>query len=572
MSDYKNFTETDFEKIKDSLKTYLQAQDELKDYNFEGSAMTVLLNVLAYNTQYNAYYGNMLASEKFLNRAQKRKSVVELANNYGYVPYSAKSAKAYLSFELTVSSGYNSTITIPKDTKFTSVVDGIEYTFYTTKRTTIKPQEGIYQITDLEVAEGRHFTHRFLVDGTTKFFTIPNTNVDIDRVQVFVKSSPSTNESTQYSYYENITDITSSSLVYFIQETDNGKYEIYFGDNVLGKNVSVGNQVIVDYYVCSGSSGNYISQFIFDDSIDNVVAITQIAATKSIGGAEQEPIESIKLSTKKSYRSQNRAVVVDDFIDKIRSIAPNIKDVIVWGGEDEIPKQYGKVFYSAIFDDFSTISSNQDTKIKRQLQQEYMVKGITPEFSQPIYSNLIIDVSLKVKNTTTQSTKEILSSVVSAITTEYTEMLNKFGVEIYESILESYINQSNSAITSSTTRFKMYRKFQDALTSDTTNNIMFPQDMVADSFVSDTFKYQGTNYKLVSNNSVVYLKNLSTESITSVGTASSNYVTIQNPKTLYNMMLESSPSFHITPMDSDIIVTKNNIIKLESSDIEITVQ
>lgn len=572
MSDYKNFTETDFEKIKNSLKTYLQSQDKLKDYNFDGSGMTVLLNILAYNTQYNAYYGNMLASEKFLNRAQKRKSVVELANNYGYVPYSAKSAKSYLSFNINVVSGYNSIITIPKDTKFVSVVDDVEYQFFTTKNTAIQPQAGTYSVSNLEVAEGRKFTHRFSVDAASKFYTIPNANVDIDRISVYVKSSPSVNEMTEYSYYENINNIDSESTVYFIQETDNSRYEIYFGDGVLGKELSIGNQIIIEYYVCSGSSGNYISDFSLEDSIDSVVSIGQISATSSLGGAEQESIESIKLSTKKSYRSQNRAVVTDDFYDKIKSIIPDIKDVIVWGGEEETPKQYGKVFYSVVFDDFSTLSVTQDSRIKRELQTNYMVKGITPEFSSPRYSNLEIDISIKLKSSSSLTTQEVISLATSGVMEEYSPILNSFGVGVYESIVESYINNLSTSITSSTVRFRMYKKFTDAFISNTTNSITFPVIGKRDSFYSGVFTFQGINYQLITSNDVVYLKNLLNLSETSVGTYSLDTVTIQNSQLLYSMMIGTSPNLYISPLDSDIIITKNNIVKLESSDIEVTIQ
>lgn len=573
MSDYKNFTETDFEKIKESLKTYLQSQDTLKDYNFDGAALSMLLNVLAYNTQYNAYYGNMLASEKFLNRAQKRKSVVELANNYGYVPYSAKSAKSYLSFDIEVPSGFSSAIIIPKNTKFVSSVDDIQYSFYTTTTSIVAPINGEYSVSNIEVAEGRHFTHKFNVDGTSKFYTIPNKNVDMDRLTVYVKSSSGIDDSLaeEYSFYENISDVTNKSTVYFTQETDSGKYEIYFGDGVLGKSLAVGNQIVIDYYICSGSSANFISDFGYDDVISNIINIRNISATTSFGGAEQESIESIKISTKKSYRSQNRAVVADDFLDKIRNIVPNIKDVMVWGGEDETPKQYGKVFYSAIFDDFSSISKSQDIQIKKQLKDNYMVKGITPEFVTPSYSNIIFNTKVKVIPSTANTSGLIKSDILTSIV-DYGTNLNKFGASLYESIIEGTINTSNKNIISNTTRFQLYVNTNENLPTPTVSKIQYPVDIVPSSFYSSDFIYQGTIYNLYGvDGGAVYLKNKSTNIDTQIGSINGSVLYLTASETLYNM-ISDNVKLYATPVDTDIIVTKNNIIRLLAEDVEIEIQ
>lgn len=574
MADYKNFTETDFEKIKDSLKTYLQSQDKLKDYNFDGSTITMLLNILSYNTQYSAYYGNMLASEKFLNRAQKRKSVVELANNYGYVPYSTKSSTAYLTFNLNVVYGYTSSIVIPKNTKFTANVNDVEYQFYTTKSTTVQPVNGVYTVTDLEIAEGRYFKYKFAVDGSSKFFTLPNKGVDTNRLTVGVKttSSESDNLAVEYIFYNSILDIDSSSLVYFIQETDNEKYEIYFGDGILGKSLSVGNQVIVEYYVASGEDANNIQRFTLDDDIENTTSISNLTVTPSFGGASLESINSVKLSTKQSYKSQNRAVISSDFIDKIRLIVPNITDVMVWGGEEEQPKQYGKVFYSVVFDDNSTLSATQDTQIRRQLKSDYMVKGITPEFSPPKYSNIVIDVNTKILSNSSQSANEIKSDIVQGIITEYSPILTKFDADIYESLFENYVNNLNKNIIASVSRFSIYRTVADSFTSNTTNEVVFPVNFEQSSFYSDTFTYSGLNYQLYSVGDIVYLKKLIDDTSVVAGTLTSNSFVIKSPATLYEMIGATTTKFYVTPSDMDILISKNNILKLNVEDIKVTIQ
>lgn len=569
MSEFKNFTETDFEKIKDSLKTYLKSQDKLKDYNFEGSALTTLLNILAYNTQYNAYYGNMLASEKFINRAQKRKSITELANNYGYVPYSAKSARAHLSFDVEPVSGYTGKIVIPKNTKFTASVNDITYSFLTTEEYVSTNNK----VSNLEVAEGKYFQHKFLVDSVTKFYQIPNKNVDISRLKVLVKqsSSDADNLAEEYFYFDSITEATPESKIYYIQESEESKHEVYFGDNVLGKSPNVGNEIVIQYYTCSGVDANNIREFSLDEEISNVDSIRNLDATTSIGGKNQESIDSIRFTSKQRYKSQNRAVIDTDFYDKLKSIIPDLVDISVWGGEDNIPKQYGKVFYTGIFSDFTTLSVSQDTMVRKELMKSYMVKGITPEFVRPKFSNIKFNISVKRIPNSSDSQQVIESDIKTKVQQFYGNILNKFDAEIYESLFEGFVNSTNKNILASTLDIVLYKNLQDELTTATTNMVEFPVVMQDNSFFSETFTYGVQNYKLVSTNKVVNMVRVDNSAIVSrIGTLTDTTFNITDPVNFYDIVGGKSILVYITPKSRDVVVSRRDILKLAIEDIGVS--
>lgn len=496
---YKNFTETDFEEIKNSLKTYLRNQDTLKDFDFEGAAINVLLNLLAYNTQYNAYYLNMMASEKFISHAQKRESVVGLANNIGYVPRSRKSSTAIVSFTVTPDGGFTDPITLPKDLTFTSTIDGITYDFLTTTThvATISG-DGKYYFTDIELKQGRKFTHKYLVDQNTKFYTLPNIGIDTDRLTVTLKSSPLASSGDVFTKFDNFTQLTDTSQVFFVQETYNQLYEIYFGDGVVGIAPQPGNQIVVDYYVCSGDESNGARTFVLDDEVSGIDSIEFTEITAAYGGADIEGIESVRLSAPSNYVTQNRAVVAADYETIIKRIAPDVAFVNVWGGEDANPPQYGKVFISVMGEGGVIVTQTVKDQIKNELRQFYTIMSIFPEIIDP--KRLYIELGLTVKynsNTMHTTVSQIQSAVMSYIGTYTNTELSKFGATFRESKFISGIDDSSSDIISSNINTRLYYNISDFITTST---ISFNQAIATGSIDSTEFTYNGfTNCKFDDN-------------------------------------------------------------------------
>ena len=260
-------SQLDFDGIKDNLKTFLSQQDEFTDYDFEGSGMNILLDVLAYNTHYLGYNANMLANEMYLDSADQRSSVVSLAKQVGYTPRSASSARATINVLMNNATG--STVTMSRGTKFTTTVDDTNYSFVNNADVSISPQDGVYQFSDLEIYEGTYLNYKYTANTSDKDqrFIIPNNNVDTTTLTVKVQESSSDSTTNTYKLAEGITNIDSTSKVYFLQEVENGRFEVYFGDGVLGEAIADGNIVILDYITCNRDEPNGATSFTLSGTI-----------------------------------------------------------------------------------------------------------------------------------------------------------------------------------------------------------------------------------------------------------------------------------------------------------------
>ena len=334
----------EYTQIRDNLLTYLKSQSEFQDYNFEASGISTLLDVLSYNTYYNSFYTNMAVNESFMSTAQKRSSVVKHADTLGYVPRSTTSAK--LPGTITaVPSGIPASINIPYGTLFKTTIDGTTFTYTNIDSLTVVPASGVYSLSGVTLYEGTPTTESYTFDATdpNKRFLINNINADTSTLKVRVANSSTNSTTRTFVAVSSVIELTSDSLVYYLEEVEDGKYRITFGQGALGKNLDDGNIVYFDYLVSSGADGNGVLNVSLSSALSGVTNASFVASEFSSGGQNPESIESVKFNAPKSYASQNRAVTAEDYSALI-SQQSNVSSVLVWGGEDNDPPAYGKVY------------------------------------------------------------------------------------------------------------------------------------------------------------------------------------------------------------------------------------
>lgn len=448
-------SELDFDEIKRNLKTFLQAQSEFTDYDFEGSGLSVLLDLLAYNTHYNAYMANMLVNEMFLDSAVKRESAVSLAKHLGYTSRSARCSTATVNVQVNNPTGLPATLTMDEYTPFTTTVDGTQYTFITQEAHTITPSNGLYVFNNIKVYEGQQLSFVYTVEsvGPDKKYVIPNDNVDTTTLKVVVQNSSVDTTSSVYTLSTNPTVLDGTSKVYFVEENPAGKYEIYFGDGVLGKQLSVGNIITIEYTITSGDALNVSStitqNFSLSGTIDGNGNVDVTTVTNSTGGALKEDITSIKFNAPKFGEAQNRAVTSGDYEALIKSNFSEAEAVSVWGGETNDPPIYGKVIislkpYSGYF-----ISSTSKDQIKNLILQNRKVLTIQPEFVDPDYFHvgLVLNVNYN-PHLTTLSAGQLESDLIDVVDTYFNQNYNQFNKKFYLSALVTYLMGFNPSLLS----------------------------------------------------------------------------------------------------------------------------
>ena len=468
-----NVTDLDFDNIKDNLKTFLSQQDQLTDYDFEGSTMSVLLDVLAYNTHYNAVYANVLANEMFLDSADLRNSIVSHAKHVGYTPRSATSPVAFLN--VTVNSATGSTLTATRGTAFTTSVDGVSFSYVVKDSTTITPNDGVYTFSNLPVYEGTIVNNKFTVDvsNADQRFLIKNNFADTTTLKVTVQNSTSDTTTNTYTLATDLADVTSSSKVYYLEGAEDQQYEVVFGDGVLGASLSTGNIVTLSYLVTNANQSNGASSFSLSGDIGGFSDVTITTATNSANGAQAESPDSIRFNAPRQYASQNRTVTPKDYQSKVKQIYTNAQSVQVWGGEDNTTPSYGRVYISIKPVTGATLTEATKTDIITQLK-DFNVASITPIIEDPeiTFLQLSLDVKYDAK-TTTRSTDSIKALVNSAITKFNTDNLQQFDTVFRHSKFIETINKVDTAILSNITTVKMHKSFTATTTSATTYTISY---------------------------------------------------------------------------------------------------
>lgn len=450
-------TELDFDAIKQNLKTFMQGQSEFQDYDFEGSALSILLDVLAYNTHYNALYKNLAVNESFLDSASKRSSVVSRAKEIGYIPRSATAPTAVIDIIVSNSTTVTPTLILPALTQFYTLVDGATYYFYTLEdiTTTYDSNTLTYTFSNVSIKEGIPLQYRYIATAGQKYI-IPNQNVDLTTVKVRVQETQSSSSFTTFYNNENIVSISATDPVYFIKEIEDENYELEFGNGVIGKSIEVGNIVTIDYLVTNKSKANGAKTFSPQFASLQGGTVSVITKSPASGGTDIEEVDSIKYNAPRAYAAQNRAVTAEDYKAIILSNYSNIDSVNVWGGEDNEPPIYGKVFIAIKPQDGLYLSATEKDYIVRQILKPRNVVSITPEIVDPDYINIEIEASAYYNSKLTTRTIEDLRVIVKQTIEDYNDStLNKFDGVFRYSNLSSLIDSCENSIVSNIITLKL---------------------------------------------------------------------------------------------------------------------
>jgi hypothetical protein len=466
-------TNLDFGSIKSSLKTFLGQQDTLKDYNFDASALSVLVDLLAYNTQYNAYYLNMVANEMFLDSSVQRNSVVSHAKLLNYTPRSAVASKA--SIKLQVNQVGTSTLTLPKFTPFISeAIDGVNYTFITKDATTVNVSANTAVFNDVEIIEGQAATASYTVNTTSNpklLFTISDANIDTSTLVVSVQDSST---SLVYNTYTRATDyvaLTPTSKVYFLQEGMNGNYEIYFGDGILGATLIDGNVVNISYVSTSGTSAFGANSFSIMSSVGGYSNTVISPITSAFAGADKESISSIKYTAPKAYAAQGRAVTKEDYIYLIQNNSTNlpIESVSVWGGEENTPPVYGQIFCAVKPSGGLTLTPSQKEKLVTEVIKPISVLTVVPTIVDPDFTfvNITTNVLYDPKKTT-YTGGQIKQLVINSINSFASTNLNTFNSTFKSPALITQIQTADPSIITNESTIRLQKKIYPKLNAKAT--------------------------------------------------------------------------------------------------------
>jgi hypothetical protein len=453
-------SDLDFDSIKANLKTFLQGQSEFSDYDFEGSGLSVLLDVLAYNTHYNGVYTNLAVNEVFLDSASKRASVVSLAKMLGYVPRSAKCARAVVNATITAPTSSPGTVTLPANQAFNTSIDGVSYTFYNRSAvTTARNTAGNYAFSNLSIVEGTPLQYKYTVAAGVRYI-IPNANMDIDTLTVRVQENANADLFEVYTRAESLTDATSTTKVYFIKEIDDGLYEISFGDGVLGQKLDNGNVITLDYFVSDLEAANSAGNFTYGGTSLLGSGLSVTTVSRATGGASPEDINSIKFNAPRMYAAQNRAVTPDDYKAIILSQFPEAASVAVWGGEDNDPPVFGKTFICIKPQEASKLTNLQKEFVVNNILEQRNIVSITPEIIDPEYFNIKVTSFVYYNpRETTKTPTQIETIVKDAILNYNATELEKFDGVLRFSKLSRIIDSADPAIINNTSRIMVRRQF-----------------------------------------------------------------------------------------------------------------
>ena len=587
-------SELDFDTIKSNLKNFLNDQNEFADYNFDGSAMSVLLDLMAYNTHYNAFYLNMVVNEMFLDTATIRNSVVSRAKHLGYTPTSVNGAKAYV--DLTITPANTPTnIIVAKDTQFTSTVNGIAYVFSTTGSTTLNVNaNGIYTTANVELSQGIPLTHRYTVNTSDpdQKYSLPNANTDTSTLVVQIQTSATNTNVYTYSIANDTTTVNSTSNVYFLEEDTDNRYRVYFGDDNVGRKPINGNIVLLKALVADATAPNGAKTFSPSSTVGGYSNVSVSTRSVASGGTDRDTIESIKFNAPKSYQAQNRAVTINDYIRILQRDYTAAESVVAWGGEENDPPVYGKVYIAVKPASGLSLSTTTKNYIKNTILGNRNVVSITPEIQDPDYLYLTFDSTVKYDSSKTSNTAATLSDLISNTVYNYgVDNLGLFANEFRYSPLIKKIDESETSIESSLSTVKLKRTFTPSLNVSSSytlrysNEIFHPYTDYVDSVTSSQFSHtddsntvqtscslQDSNgimqvYRTVGANRVIVANNVGSVNYTSgVVSLSSFKPTLITDGTANVEVTVALASSDVTPVRDQILLITNNNITITMTD------
>ena len=588
-------SQLDFDGIKDNLKTFLSQQDEFVDYDFQGSGMNILLDVLAYNTHYLGYNANMLANEMYLDSADQRSSVVSLAKQVGYTPKSAVSSTATI--DVVVNNGSGSSITMSRGTKFTTTVDGTNYSFVNNADVSISPVDGVYKFSNLDIYEGTYLNYKYTANttDTDQRFIIPNDNVDTTTLTVKVQESSSDSTTNTYTLATGITALDSTSKVYFLQEVENGRFEVYFGDGVLGEAIADGNIVILDYITCNREESNGATSFTLSGTVGGFSNVTITTVGNAANGSGPESIKSIKYNAPRDYTAQDRAVTAEDYKVLVKSLYANAQSVQVYGGEDAAVPDYGKVYISIKAKSGSNLTEVTKTSLVQSLKS-FAVASVTPVIIDPETTFITLTTTFKYDSSlTTKDVSTLQTNVLNAISNYNEDTLENFTGMFRYSAVGQVIDSADTSILSNITKVKMYKNITPTLSSGlkytlSFNNAFFNphsgHNSDAGGIVSSTgFKINddsSTNEHFLDDDGAgnirVYYLSGTTRIYTSSSFGTINYTTGEIILTSANITSISNVDgavstvirVTVTPDSNDIVPVRNQVLEIDTANSSFT--
>lgn len=578
-----SFLELDFDSYKNSLINYLKSKPKFTDYDFTGSALSSVMDLLAWNTMNNAIYSNMIVNESFLDTAQKRDSIVSKAKALGYTPSSKSAASAFINITIATDKKLKN-ILIPKGTKFSSNIEGISYNFTTLVDYLAYPiNDNKYQATNIEIKQGEIASSTFISTGaTTEHFIIPSNNIDLSTLEVYIQSSSTNITTSLCTRIETIDELETKRNLYLVNETYGGNYEIVFGDGVLYNKLNEGNVVIANYLVTDGELANDVSSFSAESVggyADFVIEVTQ----KAIGGGEKENLESIRVTAPLSFTDQKKLSGDKSYeiiLSKIPLVKNSVDSISVWGGQDNEPPEYGTVFISLKPKDGKYISDTMKNEIVNTYLSGKSVKPITQKIVDPEYIYIDVDTVFRYNpKLTTKSSDQLIKEVEEAIRDYNKNTIEKFKASFEFSPFTTFIDSVDTSIISDLTSIKIKKKLNVYVNETATYQINLMNGIKEGSVRSNYFKYNEINnaptdrYYLVddSKGNINLLKNTITNKTIivkeNIGSVKYSIGVIDIIDFTPTSLIDDSIDISATPIINDISTVRNNIISIDNLNI-----
>ena len=577
-------TDLDFDGVKDNFKTFLSQQSQFSDFNFEGSSMAVLMDLLAYNTHYMAFHANMLANEMFIDTSLTRASAVSHAKALGYMPSSPKASNTTVDVTVSNVPLSQKSLVMTAGTLFSTSIDGTAYNFVTTSDNTATSDTGIFTFSGVPIYEGTRVRYTYTVDSNNleQRFVIPAANVDTTTLITSVQASSSDVTTEIYTLNTDYTTLDSTTLVYFLQEIEDGKFEVYFGDGVNGKKPIDGNIIILDYVVTSGTTADGASTFTAASTIGGYSDISVLTSGGSAsGGGDAETVDSIKFNAPLKYAAQGRAVTPDDYKSIVPSVFTNIKSIQCWGGEDNDPPIYGKVYIAIRPNSGTSLTTTSKNSIVTSLKK-YNVASIVPEILDAEILYLVLGVTAKYNSTLTDKSKSDIRALVETTVESFnTNNLQKFDSVFRHSNLLNKIDNTDSSILSSTATVKLKRIITPTLNAITKYTIAFnnaayhPSESWSQTMVESTGFYLdgNTNEQFIEDDGngkirTFYLLGGTTKTITNAEAGTINYNTGEVVLTSFNITATTNTNatidVTIKPNSNDVIPVRQQIVEIDT--------
>ena len=596
MANNLNVTELDFDQIKDNLKNFLKSQSEYNDYDFDGSGLSVLLDVLAYNTHYNAVNAHYSLNEAFLDSAQIRGNVVTRAKLLGYTPRSVLSPRATVNIVIDITGedsntqAENTSLVLPRGTKLKTNVGGESFDFVVLNNYTVDNVNNKFTFNNVEIVEGTYKTILYRVDNDieNQKFQLGDQDGDTSTLRVRVQQNEDSLGYDVYNRFESLLNVDSTTQVYYLQENPSEYFEVFFGDGVIGRKPVNNNIVTLDYVFTNGPDANGASIFTLNDTVGGFAVNSVTTVSEASGGTDKETAESIRFNAPLTFTTQNRAVTAQDYRAIILKNFSNISSISTWGGEDNDPVDFGKVYVSVKPLTASVLTESEKLDIKNNILKGKNIVSITPELVDPEETNLELDVFFKYNPNLTDRTSVDLESLIKDVIADYNfNNLNKFDGVFRHSQLLNLIDRADPAILNSTVRPYMYQEIAAKINVNDNNFTLNFADPFFESGSSTDFVLTSTAFNIngiphffgdipitgSSNRRVIVYKVVDNQNITVIKDAGEVEVS-KGKITLHSFSLDADTTIRITvtPNSLDIAPTRNQLLNIDSSKVNVTAE